>query len=329
MRATSFPLPHRAYSTPLTTRFRRLDTRDGLLIEGPAGWAEVSPFWDYGIPESSNWLAAALEAACLPYPNPLRDSVPVNVTVPATTPERAREIIARRGGCNTAKVKVAETGQSLDDDLNRVAAVRESFDGKIRIDANAAWTTEQAIEALPLLDKAARGLEYAEQPVASVDDLARVRRAVNVPIAADESIRRAEDPYEVARQEAADLIIVKVQPLGGVRACLKLAEEIGMRVVVSSALESSIGIASGVALAASLPALDHACGLATVQLFQRDVASDSLLPDDGSLPVRRAVPDALEPAPTDVEERWAKRLELMWQYLKDTRDVSALTGGAL
>ncbi|AZN29956.1 O-succinylbenzoate synthase [Flaviflexus salsibiostraticola] len=329
MRAASLPLPWRVYRTRLTTRFRGLDHRDGVLIQGPAGWAEVSPFWDYDIPESAPWLAAALEAAYLGYPTPVRSAVPVNVTVPATSPDRAREIIARRGGCETAKVKVAEKGQTLDDDLDRIAAVRESFGGRIRVDANAGWDVDTAIRAIPLLDKAARGLEYVEQPVASVEDLATVRAAVNVPIAADESIRRAEDPYRVAEQDAADLIICKVQPLGGVRACLRLAADIGLPVVVSSALESSVGIAAGVALAASLPTLDHACGLATVQLFDRDVASESLVPTDGSLPVRRVEPDTVPPGDAELEERWAERLSAMWDHLAATRDIGELTGGVL
>lgn len=329
MRAASLPLPWRVYRTRLTTRFRGLDHRDGVLLEGPAGWAEVSPFWDYDIAESSAWLAAALEAAYLGYPTPERHAIPVNVTVPATTPDGARTIIARRGGCETAKVKVAEKGQSLADDLDRVAAVRDSFDGKIRIDANGGWDDESAIRAIPLLDKAARGLEYVEQPVASVESLAKVRTAVNVLIAADESIRRADDPYRVAELNAADLIVCKVQPLGGVRACLQLASEIGMPVVVSSALESSVGIAAGVALAASLPTLDHACGLATVQLFEQDVTSDSLVPADGHLPVRAVNPDAIPMADEDLESRWGERLAAMWDHVRATRDVGELTGGAL
>ena len=172
-------------------------------------------------------------------------------------------------------------------------------DGLIRIDANAGWSVEQAVALIPWLDRAAGGLEYVEQPVASVEDLAIVRRRVDVPIAADESIRRAEDPYRVRDLEAADIAVLKVQPLGGVRACLRIAEDIGLPVVVSSALETSVGIAAGVALAAALPELPHACGLATVQLLAGDVVEDPLLPVDGLLPVRR-------PAPSDaLLERWA------------------------
>lgn len=329
MRATSLPFAHRVYRTRMTTRFRGLDYRDGVLIEGPAGWSEVSPFWDYDIPESSAWLAAGLESAYLGYPEPVRASIPVNVTVPATNPEKAQAIIARRGGCETAKIKVAEKGQSLDDDLDRIAAVRDVFDGKIRIDANAGWDRHTAIHSIPLLDRAAGGLEYVEQPVSTVEDLSAVRKAVAVPIAADESIRRAEDPYRVAKHDAADLIVCKVQPLGGVRACLRLAQDIGLPVVVSSALESSVGIRAGVALAASLPELDYACGLATVQLFEHDVTSDRLVPTAGELPVRDIDPDTIEPVDEELEARWATRLRDMWEHLAATRNVSDITGGAL
>ena len=297
------------YSTPLTDRFRNLDVRDGVLLQGPAGWGEFSPFWDYSDTQCIPWLRAAIEAATLPFPDAARDRVPVNATVPAVGPERAAEIV-RASGCATVKVKVAQVGQRLSDDLDRVAAVREALGpgGAIRVDANGAWSTDEAIAALPRLDRAAGGLEYAEQPCASVADLARVRRAVDVPIAADESIRLASDPQAVVRAEAADVIVVKVQPLGGVRACLALADELGLPITVSSALESSVGIAAGVALAAALP-FTNAAGLATVSLLRRDVTSTSLLPVGGSLPVARITPDAVPLAPADIERAWRDRLD--------------------
>ena len=161
-------------------------------------------------------------------------------------------------------------------------------EGRIRVDANGAWSVSEAVAAVRRLDRAAGGLEYVEQPCASVEELAVVRRAVDVPIAADESIRRAADPYRVRDLEAADIAVLKVQPLGGVRACLRIAEDIGLPVVVSSALETSVGIAAGVALAAALPELPYACGLATVRLLEDDVVTEPLLPVDGVLPVRAA-----------------------------------------
>jgi len=282
----------RVVSVPMRTRFRGLTVREAALIEGPAGWGEWSPFLEYDARVAEPWLRCAEEAAAGDWPAPVRDAVPVNVTVPAVGPGAAHAIVVR-GGCRTAKVKVAEPGQTLADDQARLEAVRDALgpDGMIRIDANGAWSVDDAVAAIGVLDRAAGGLEYVEQPSASVEDLAAVRRRVAVPIAADESIRRAEDPYRVRDLAAADIAVLKVQPLGGVRACLRIAEEIGLPVVASSALETSIGIAAGVALAAALPDLPFACGLATVQLLTDDVAVTPLLPVDGALPVTRPVVD--------------------------------------
>jgi o-succinylbenzoate synthase len=305
--------PH-VYSIPLTTRFRGIDVREGLLLRGDAGWGEFSPFLEYDAETSRPWLAAAREAADVGWPEPLRTEIPVNVTVPACDAERAREIVLASRGCRTAKVKVAERGQVLAHDQARLEAVRDALgpDGLVRIDANAGWSVDAAVALIPLLDRAAGGLEYVEQPVETVEDLALVRRKVDVPIAADESIRRAEDPYRVRDLEAADIAVLKVQPLGGVRACLRIAEDIGLPVVVSSALETSVGIAAGVALAAALPDLQHACGLATVQLLAGDVAEDPLLPVDGMLPVRRpeVTAELLRrwAASSDRVEHWTARM---------------------
>jgi O-succinylbenzoate synthase len=304
----------RVFSIPLTTRFRAITVREGVLLQGEAGWGEFSPFLEYDAPTSAPWLHCAREAAELGWPEPLRDRVPVNVTVPACSPERAREIVLASAGCRTAKVKVAEAGQDPGEDEARLEAVREALgrDGLIRIDANGGWSVDEAVRRIGVLERAAGELEYVEQPVASVVELALVRRRVSVRIAADESIRRAVDPYRVRDLEAADIAVLKVQPLGGVRACLRIAEDIGMPVVVSSAVESSIGIAAGVALAAALPELPHACGLATVQLLAGDVVRDPLLPVDGALPVRRPDldPAALEKlaAPPDRVEHWRRRM---------------------
>lgn len=298
------------YSVGLRDRFRGLSARDGVLLRGPAGWGEFSPFWDYDDATCVPWLRAALEMATLPFPTPLRDAVGVNATVPAVRPERAAAIVAA-SGCATVKVKVAEPGQSLADDLDRVAAVRDVLgpSGLIRVDANAAWSVEDAVSALAALESAAGGLEYAEQPCPTVADLAAVRRRVSVPIAADESIRRASDPLAVVRARAADVIVMKVQPLGGVRACLALAEQAGLPVTVSSALDSSVGIAAGVALAAALPGEARAAGLATVRLMERDVTTAPLLPSGGKLPVRRVDADLVPPAAPGLDAAWRARLD--------------------
>jgi len=314
----------RVVSIPMRTRFRGLTVREAALVPGPAGWGEWSPFLEYDPRIAERWLRCAEEAAAGDWPAPVRDAVPVNVTVPAVGPEQAHAIVTR-GGCRTAKVKVAEPGQTLADDEARLEAVRDALgpDGRIRIDANGAWSVDAAVAAIGVLDRAAGGLEYVEQPSASVEDLAAVRRQVAVPIAADESIRRAEDPYRVRDLAAADIAVLKVQPLGGVRACVRIAEEIGLPVVVSSALETSVGIASGVALAAALPELPYACGLATVQLLTDDVAVAPLLPVDGTLPVTRPVVDeaALDrlAAAPDRVAHWEARLAAVLALRQDRR----------
>ena len=298
------------WAIPMRTRFRGVEVREGLLLRGAAGWAEWSPFWDYAAPECVPWLAAAREAAETAWPAPVRDRVPVNVTVPAVGPERAAAIVRASSGCRTAKVKVAEPGQSLADDLARVEAVRDALgaDGRLRVDANGGWDVDGAVAAVRALDRF--GLEYVEQPCRTVEELAAVRRRIDVPVAADESIRRAEDPLRVAQLEAADIAVLKVQPLGGVAACLRIAEQIGLPVVVSSALETSVGLAAGLALAGALPELPYACGLATLQLLDGDVTSSPLAVVDGEMAVTRPEPDALDAVRADAATavRWRQRL---------------------
>ncbi|MEO6956090.1 MAG: o-succinylbenzoate synthase [Antricoccus sp.] len=302
------------YSIPMRTKFRGITVREGALWRGPAGWTEWSPFNDYDPAESAPWLDAALEAAYDPFPPRLRDSIPVNCTVPAVRPDAALKIVLASGGCRTAKVKVAEPGQSLAADCDRVAAVREALGhtGKIRVDANTNWSVDDAISAIGAIDRAAGGLEYVEQPCKSVAELAQVRRAVTVLIAADESIRRAEDPYLVARAEAADIAVIKVQPLGGIAAALKIAAQIGLPVVVSSALETSIGLQQSLALAAALPQLPYACGLNTIALLNQDAVEQSLIARDGAIavPTRRIAPDRLAQITADppTRERWLARI---------------------
>jgi len=308
------------YSIPMRTRFRGITVREGVLLRGPAGWGEFSPFLDYDAAVARPWLAAAREAAEDGWPEPLRDRVPVNVTVPAVGPEQAAAVVRASGGCRTAKVKVAEPGQSRAEEQARLEAVRDALGpaGRIRVDANGLWDVAEAVTAIGVLDRAAGGLEYVEQPCASVEELAAVRRKVEVPVAADESIRRAEDPYRVRDLEAADVAVLKVQPLGGVRACLRIAEDIGLPVVVSSALETSVGIAAGLALAAALPELEHACGLATVQLLTGDVTPAPLLPRDGALPVvRPEVDDTLL-------ARWAADPERTAAWRQRLAEVAAV-----
>ena len=276
----------RAFAIPMRNRFRGITVREGALLRGPAGWGEFSPFAEYGPAESSRWLASAIESATIGWPQPVRSQIGVNVTVPAVPPETAAEIVAR-SGCRTAKVKVAEPGQGERDDVGRVAAVRGALGpaGRIRVDANGGWDVGEAARMLRRLGEF--GLEYAEQPCATLDELAELRALTDVPLAADESIRKASDPLAVRAAGAADIVVLKVAPLGGVRPALRIAAECGLPVVVSSAVESSVGLAAGVALAAALPALDYDCGLATSSLLAGDVTAEPFVPAQGALLVRR------------------------------------------
>jgi O-succinylbenzoate synthase len=297
---------------PMKHRFRRVTVRDAVLMRGPAGWGEFSPFPDYPPEVTTRWLASALESACVPLPEPLRDRVPVNVTVPAVAPDVAARMVAT-SGCTTAKVKVAEPGQDASADEARVAAVREALgpEGRLRIDVNAAWDLDTAAEQLTKLS--AYGLEYVEQPVASLEDMIELRKRVEVPIAADEAVRMAVDPLQVAEAGAADIIVIKVQPLGGVRRALDLAARSGLPVVVSSALETSVGICAGVAAAAGLPDLPYACGLGTVALLEGDVVSEPMLAEGGWMRVRRPEPDPR------LLERWAAGRETAGELLRRLR----------
>ena len=308
------------YAVPLRTRFRGVDVREGVLLRGRAGWGEFSPFWDYEPAECLPWLRAAVEAAEHGWPEPVRDRVPVNCTVPAVGPEQAVQIVRAPHGCRTAKVKVAEAGQTFADDQARLEAVRDALGpaGRMRIDVNGRWSVDEAvarIQALGWLD-----LEYVEQPCATIEDLAAVRRRVDVPIAADESIRRVEDPLRVVELDAADIAVLKVQPLGGVRACLDIATKLDLPVVVSSALETSVGLAAGVALAAALPSLPYDCGLGTGALLETDVVDDPLVPVDGALEVRRPEPvPGRGEADAQTRRRWAERLEAVQELIGQDR----------
>lgn len=301
------------FALPMHNQFRGITVREGMLLRGPAGWGEFSPFRDYADAECTPWLAAALEASRDGWPAPVRETVEVNTTVPVVPPERAHELVTA-SGCRTAKVKVADPRSSVADDCRRVEAVRDALgpQGAIRVDANTAWDVDRAVSALRELDRAAGGLEYAEQPCPTVEELAQVRRRLDVRIAADESIRRAEDPLRVAVAGAADVAVLKAAPLGGVRRALEVAESCGLPCVVSSAVDSSVGLAAGLALAGALPDLAFACGLGTASLLVDDVTSTPLAPVDGRLPVPRTAPtpDLLDDRTADAETAnwWHERL---------------------
>ncbi len=301
------------FQLPMKMRFRGITVRDGVIVRGRAGWAEFAPFHNYSDEQCVPWLRATLEACSVGWPAPVRELVPVNTTVPVVDAAVARDLVAA-SGCSTAKVKVADPGSSLAEDASRVAAVREALgpSGAIRVDANGAWSVTDAIAAIRLLDRAAGGLEYVEQPCATVPELAAVRRAVSIPIAADESIRLATDPLLVALAGAADIAVLKAAPLGGVARALEVAAASGLAVVVSSALDTSVGLAGALALAGALPSLPYACGLGTGTLLAADVVSTPLVPVNGSMAVPRVAPAAdrlLEVAASaQVQAYWHARL---------------------
>ncbi|MCV7378686.1 O-succinylbenzoate synthase [Mycobacterium alsense] len=301
---------------PMRVRFRGITTRELALIEGPAGWGEFGAFVEYGPQEAAHWLASAIEGAYRPPPPVRRDRVPINATVPAVPAAEVAEVLSRFPGAGTAKVKVAEPGQTLAEDVERVNAVRELVE-TVRVDANGGWSVEQAERAAAALT-ADGPLEYLEQPCATVPELAALRARVDVPIAADESIRKADDPLAVVRDRAADVAVLKVAPLGGVSALLAIAARIDIPVVVSSALDSAVGIAAGLTAAAALPQLPHACGLGTGGLFTEDVA-DAAVPVDGYLPVGRVTPDPARlralAAPPGRRQWWIDRVKACYPLL--------------
>jgi o-succinylbenzoate synthase len=301
---------------PMRVRFRGITTRELALIDGPAGWGEFGAFLEYEAAEAAAWLAAGIEAAYRQPPPVRRGRIPINATVPAVAADRVGEVLARFPGARTAKVKVAEPGQTLTDDVDRVYAVRELV-ATVRVDANGGWSVEEATTAVRALT-ADGPLEYIEQPCATVDELAELRRRVDTPIAADESIRKADDPLAVVRAHAADIAVLKVAPLGGISALLDIAAQIDIPVVVSSALDSAVGIAAGLTAAAALPELAHACGLGTGGLFIEDVA-EAVVPAGGFLPVAPVMPDLARlqtlGAPPERRQFWIDRVKACYALL--------------
>jgi O-succinylbenzoate synthase len=303
-------------SLPMRVRFRGITVREVALIDGPAGWGEFGAFLEYDHAEAAHWLVSALESAYLAPPPTLRDTIPINATVPAVAAGQVPDVLARFPGTRTAKVKVAERGQSLADDVARVSAVRALIP-TVRVDANGGWSVDEAVAAAEALT-ADGPLEYLEQPCATVAELAEVRRRVDVPVAADESIRKAEDPLRVVRAGAADIAVLKVAPLGGISTMLSIAAQIDLPIVVSSALDSAVGIGVGLTAAGALPTLRHACGLGTGGLFVEDVA-ERVAPVDGHLPVGPVVPDAARlaalRAPGARRDWWIDRIRACYAVL--------------
>lgn len=308
---------------PMRTRFRGVTTREALLIEGPRGWGEWAPFVEYTDEEAATWLASAVESAFVGLPPAPQDYVEVNATIPAVEPQRVPELLARYPGCRTVKVKVAERGQTLADDVARVEAVRAVIpEARIRVDANRGWTLHQAIAAAQHLGP----LDYMEQPCATVEELAALREALgernlSIRVAADESIRRVRDPYRVTELRAADVAVLKVAPLGGVRRLLEIARHMGERdvsVTVASALDTAVGMNAGLIAAASLPQPQAPAGLATQSLFIEDIAAPRRLVA-GRLSTVAVSPEEARlrglAAPVERRRWWIERLRRCLDHL--------------
>ena len=274
----------RVVALPMKTNFRGVTVREVALFKGEYGWGEFSPFLEYDDQESSTWLASAIEAATQPRPTQLRSSIPVNGTIPATNDKKViDDLVASYPGVMTYKVKV---GENLSEDIARLARIR-SLGRKvnIRIDVNGLWSVNEALTNLYAFYENVGPFEYVEQPCATVDELRELKSKIHIPlkIAADEVIRKAEDPFAIDLTGAADIVMLKVQPLGGITRSLAIAEHHGLPAVVSSALESAVGVNYGLELAASLKELSYDCGLATSALMSLDVAN--LPVSDGSIQV--------------------------------------------
>ncbi len=292
----------RVVSLPTKSNFRGINYREVAVFEGPQGWAEFSPFLEYDDQECAPWLACAIEAATVPPPELFRSSISVNATMPALNGEsEINRILSTFPGCTAVKIKV---GSNHDEDLARIAMVRKlSPMAKIRIDVNGLWSVDQAAKFLDLCGE----IEYVEQPCTTVEELRELKSRVDVKIVGDEVLRKSKDPFDIDLNGAVDILMLKVQPLGGIVRAHKLAQHHKLPVVVSSALESAVGINYGLKLAASIQTLDYACGLATGSLLSANLAELAII--DGSIAINEIVPkfNGLEVS-ADRYEWWKNRI---------------------
>ena len=311
------------FSIQLRSRFRGVNSREGVLLDGPSGWAEFAPFDDYDDVAASRWLAAAIEAGWGHWPDPVRSQVPVNLIVPVLEPQLAAQYVtqaAQQTGCHTVKVKVAGPGTDLRADVDRLVAVKGALDeffgeglARIRIDANGAWSFDEAINNIRVIDDLIDGIDYVEQPCATLLECGKLRNEVGVLIAVDEGLRRAPSLEEAIKevQQNADIVILKPIPLGGVAATLDVAERIGLPAVISGSLDSSVGLTVSIAAAAALPTLNAACGLGTGLLITQDVIDAPLTPTHGVLKPQRV---QAQPG-TALTQYWRARITNAYAHL--------------
>lgn len=313
----------KSFGLPLRNTFRGIDVRTGVLIQGPSGWAEFAPFDDYDDQISGRWLAAALEQAFGQWPQAHRQEIPINGILPMVNPETTKVLTLDilECGIKTIKIKVNDGSQhALENDIARINAVRSVAgpNALLRIDVNGSWTLAQAATAIKEIISATGPVEYVEQPCRTLDELVELRRVLNglTRIAVDESIRLAEKVQPDAIRAAADVVIIKSIPVGGVHAALRIINDIELPVVVSGSLDTSVGLASGLQLAGCVDQLYGACGLGTGMLFTADIVKEPSLPVQGLIPVGRVKPDPtlLEQyqASADVTSAWKERIVRAW-----------------
>ena len=308
-----FPFKLQVVSIPVKANFRGINFREIALFEGPAGWSEFSPFIEYSNKESSTWLKAAIEGATKEPPKPIRDQVEINATLPNVKVSEVKDLLAGFNGCNTIKIKINdfETDQAL-----LIECLKEIPKAKFRLDVNGGWALEEAIANVQSYEKAFGSLiEYIEQPCTDFADLKSLRNSTGIKIAVDESIRKylAGDLTKI--KEVADIAIIKWAPTGGFDAALEVIEKIGLPVVISSALDSSVGISQGLSLAEAVPNLYGACGLGTVCLFEGDVTSNPLMPINGIIKNRKVIPDRIEEfkAESGRQKWWQDRANAVYE----------------
>lgn len=308
-----FPYELNVVELPLSTNFRGLSVREVALFEGPAGWSEFSPFIEYNSKESSIWLKAALESAINPAPKKIRDGIEVNATLPNIKVKEVKNLLSKFPGCKTVKIKI--NSFSSDKEL-LVEVLNHIPDAKFRLDVNGQWNLEEAIINLNGYENEfGSKIDYVEQPCLNVDDLAQLRKKTGLKIAVDESIRKHLNQDLSKIKEVADIAVIKWAPSGGISAALALIEKIDLPVVISSALESSIGISHGLSLAQSAPNLYGACGLGTASLFNSDVTRNPLTIINGEIKNKKVVPDLIDKlkAKPDRQIWWQNRINQIYQ----------------
>jgi O-succinylbenzoate synthase len=300
----------RVVALPTTTNFRGVTVREVALIEGEYGWGEFSPFLEYDDAESEPWLACAIEAATQPRPQLFRTHVAVNGTIPALNGQIDLEkVVKSYPGVTTFKVKV---GANLSEDLARIDTIRSLRpNATIRIDANGSWGVSQAVSFLDSVGE----IEYVEQPCATINELRELKKRIDVKIVGDEVLRKTKDPFAIDLTDAIDYLMLKVQPLGGIKRAHAIAEHHNLPVVVSSALESAVGINYGLTLAASFQDMKFDCGLGTGSLLAKNVAELPIV--DGKIAISDVVPNlnGLDVS-ADRYEWWKNRIMRTAELLK-------------